>query len=48
VVRGQLWQGGWFDEQAEVWDSAGHLVAQARQFAGARSAAPAAETQELW
>jgi hypothetical protein len=38
VVRGQLWQGGWFDEQAEVWDSAGHLVAQARQFAGARPA----------
>jgi Thioesterase-like superfamily len=38
VVRGQLWQGGWFDEQAEVWDSAGRLVAQARQFAGARPA----------
>jgi len=37
-VRGQLWQGGWFDEQAEVWDSAGRLVAQARQFAGARPA----------
>jgi acyl-CoA thioesterase len=36
VVRGQLWQGGWFDEQAEVWDSSGRLVAQARQFAGAR------------
>jgi acyl-CoA thioesterase len=48
VVRGQLWQGGWFDEQAEVWDSAGRLVAQARQFAGARPAAPAAETRELW
>jgi acyl-CoA thioesterase len=42
VVRGQLWQGGWFDEQAEVWDSAGRLVAQARQFAGARPAVPAA------
>ena len=38
VVRGQLWQGGWFDEEAEVWDSAGHLVAQSRQFAGARAA----------
>jgi hypothetical protein len=38
VVRGQLWQGGWFDEQAEVWDSAGRLVAQARQLAGARPA----------
>jgi acyl-CoA thioesterase len=40
VVRGQLWQGGWFDEQAEVWDSAGRLVAQARQFAGARPTPP--------
>ncbi|HEV3464145.1 MAG TPA: thioesterase family protein, partial [Actinomycetota bacterium] len=36
VMRGQLWQGGWFDEDADVWDSAGRLVAQARQFAGAR------------
>jgi acyl-coenzyme A thioesterase PaaI-like protein len=25
--------GGWFDEEAEVWDSAGHLVAQSRQLA---------------
>jgi Thioesterase-like superfamily len=39
VVRGQLWQGGWFDEEAEVWDSAGRLVAQSRQLAGARPAA---------
>ena len=38
VVRGQLWQGGWFDEEAEVWDSAGRLVAQSRQLAGARAA----------
>ena len=38
IVRGQLWQGGWFDEEAEVWDSAGRLVAQSRQFAGARAA----------
>jgi hypothetical protein len=38
VVTGQLWQGGWFDEAAEVWDSAGRQVAQARQLAGARSA----------
>jgi acyl-CoA thioesterase len=38
VVTGQLWQGGWFDEEAEVWDSAGNLVAQSRQFAGARPA----------
>jgi hypothetical protein len=36
VVTGQLWQGGWFDEEAEVWDSTGNLVAQSRQFAGAR------------
>jgi acyl-CoA thioesterase len=36
VARGQLWQGGWFDEEAEIWDSAGHLVAQSRQLAGAR------------
>jgi hypothetical protein len=38
VVRGQLWQGGWFDEDAKVWDSAGRLVAQSRQLAGARPA----------
>jgi hypothetical protein len=25
--------GGWFDEEAEVWDSAGRLVAQSRQLA---------------
>ncbi len=25
--------GGWFDEEAEVWDSAGQLVAQSRQIA---------------
>jgi Acyl-CoA thioesterase C-terminal domain/Acyl-CoA thioesterase N-terminal domain len=43
VVRGQLWQGGWFDEEAEVWDSAGRLVAQSIQFAGARP--PAAMTE---
>jgi acyl-CoA thioesterase len=44
VVRGQLWQGGWFDEEAEVWDSAGRLVAQSRQLAGARPAAPGGDT----
>jgi acyl-CoA thioesterase len=38
LASGQLWQGGWFDEAAEVWDSAGRLVAQARQLAGARPA----------
>jgi hypothetical protein len=43
VVRGQLWQGGWFDEEAEVWDSAGRLVAQSIQFAGARPAAAMTE-----
>jgi acyl-CoA thioesterase len=36
VVRGQAWRDGWFDEEAEVWDQAGRLVAQSRQFAGAR------------
>jgi acyl-CoA thioesterase len=41
VVTGHLWQGGWFDEEAEVWDSAGNLVAQSRQFAGARPTPPA-------
>jgi Thioesterase-like superfamily len=45
VVRGQLWQGGWFDEEAEVWDSAGRLVAQSRQFAGARPARPAGDAE---
>jgi acyl-CoA thioesterase len=38
LVRGHLWQGGWFDEEVQVWDSAGRLVAQSRQFAGARPA----------
>jgi len=36
VLRGQLWRDGWFDEDAEVWDARGRLVAQARQLAGAR------------
>jgi len=36
AVRGRLWRGGWFDEEAEVWDARGRLVAQARQLAGAR------------
>jgi acyl-CoA thioesterase len=36
VARGQLWRDGWFDEDAEVWDAAGRLVAQGRQLAGAR------------
>ena len=25
--------GGWFDEESEVWDAAGRLVAQSRQIA---------------
>ncbi len=36
AVRGKLLQGGWFDEEAEVWDEGGRLVAQGRQLAGAR------------
>lgn len=36
---GRLVSDGWFDEEVEVWDSAGRLVAQSRQIArvGARS-----------
>ncbi|GAA4131868.1 thioesterase family protein [Actinomadura keratinilytica] len=30
---GRLVAGGWFDEEVEVWDSAGRLVAQGRQLA---------------
>jgi acyl-CoA thioesterase len=41
VAHGRLLDGGWFDEEAEVWDERGALVAQSRQLAGAR-AAPAA------
>ena len=29
----QLVAGGWFDENATIWDSTGHLVAQSRQLA---------------
>lgn len=31
--RARLVTGGWFDEEVEVWDSAGRLVAQSRQMA---------------
>ena len=30
---GRLLSGGWFDEEVEVWDTAGRLVAQSRQLA---------------
>ena len=33
AARSRHVSGGWFDEEAEVWDSAGHLVAQSRQLA---------------
>ena len=36
AARGQLWRDGWFDEEVEVWDANGRLVAQSRQLAGAR------------
>jgi hypothetical protein len=32
-LRGRLVQDGWFDEEAEVYDSRGQLVAQSRQLA---------------
>jgi hypothetical protein len=31
--RARLVSDGWFDEEVEVWDSAGRLVAQSRQIA---------------
>jgi acyl-coenzyme A thioesterase PaaI-like protein len=34
VQRAKSMHGGWLDEECEVWDSAGQLVAQARQLAG--------------
>jgi acyl-CoA thioesterase len=33
AARSRRVSGGWFDEEAEVWDSAGRLVAQSRQLA---------------
>jgi acyl-coenzyme A thioesterase PaaI-like protein len=33
VARCRLVSDGWFDEESEVWDSAGQLVAQSRQLA---------------
>ena len=39
VQRAKLLHGGWLDEECEVWDSSGQLVAQARQLAGYREPA---------
>jgi hypothetical protein len=36
VQRARLLQDGWLDEDCELWDSEGRLVAQARQLAGYR------------
>ena len=36
AARGRLVQGGWFDEEVEVWDQRDRLVAQSRQLAGVR------------
>jgi hypothetical protein len=41
VQRTRSVHGGWLDEECEVWDSAGQLVAQARQLAGYRESAAA-------
>ena len=39
VQRARLLRDGWLDEECEIWDSAGRLVAQARQLAGYREPA---------
>jgi hypothetical protein len=33
AARARHVSGGWFDEEAEVWDASGRLVAQSRQLA---------------
>jgi hypothetical protein len=33
AARSRHVAGGWFDEESEVWDAAGRLVAQSRQLA---------------
>jgi acyl-coenzyme A thioesterase PaaI-like protein len=33
IAQGRLIRDGWFDEDVEVWDAAGNLVAQSRQIA---------------
>jgi acyl-CoA thioesterase len=40
VSRASAVSDGWFDEEAEAWDSRGRLVAQARQLGRVRLAAP--------
>ena len=37
VQRARLLQDGWLDEECDIWDSRGRLVAQARQLAGYRA-----------
>lgn len=39
VQRATVMHGGWLDEECQVWDSAGRLVAQARQLAAYREPA---------
>ena len=36
VQRARMLRDGWLDEECEIWDSTGRLVAQARQLAGYR------------
>lgn len=45
-ARGRLVSDGWFDEEVEVWDSAGKLVAQSRQIARAGRPRGAATPRE--
>ena len=42
AARSRHVSGGWFDEESEVWDSAGRLVAQSRQIARVGRGGPAA------
>lgn len=40
MQRARLLRDGWLDEECEIWDSEGRLVAQARQLAGYRLEEP--------